>query len=122
MPLFGPRPPIQPQKPRPESFKEKTPPAKPKDTSIFGGKPYLKGEEVRNWGGSDTAFGATNLPREERIKRIKNIFGGTDFITKGKTEKALGILEKQRYYAKTDKERAEIDKDIKITKGILGKK
>lgn len=92
-----------------------------KDSSIFGGKPFVKSEGLRKWARSDSAFKTTKLSQGERGQRIKQIFGGKDFIDRGKTEKQLKKLQMEKFQAKTDTAKKDLEKDIKIIKGILGK-
>jgi hypothetical protein len=110
----------------PEMPKEKAPEPEPKkepqDKSIWGGKQYIKGEDFRKWARSDEAWKRTNLSESDRMKIGKDLFAkeGNYFKTKD-AEKALKGLNAKRAYANTDAERKEIDKEIKVVKGILGK-
>lgn len=103
---------------------EKMPPPKEekKDSSIFGENSFIKSEGLRKWARSDSAFKTTKLSQGERGQRIKQIFRGKDFIDREKTEKQLKKLQMEKYQAKTDSAKKDLEKDIKIVKGILGKK
>jgi hypothetical protein len=102
--------------------REKAPTPPPQDSSAWGGKPYLKQEDIRRWARSDSAYGKTNLPESERMKIAQGLFATKgDFFKKEKSGKVLKELEVKRSYAKTDIERRNLDKQIKVAKGILGK-
>ena len=102
--------------------KEKAPAPLPQDPSAWRGKPFLKQESIRNWARSDSAYSKTNLPESERLKIAQGLFGTKgDFFKKEKGGKVLKELEVKRSYAKTDIERRNLDKQIKVAKGVLGK-
>lgn len=97
----------------------------PKDTSILGGKPFVQGENVRNWARSDSAFKKTGLSQVERMQRAEKIYkqvgGEGGFLNKQKLEMRLKKLEMEKFQTKTDTGIKEISKDIKVLKGMLGK-
>jgi hypothetical protein len=99
------------------------PPPPPKDTSGFGGKPYISQEKGREWMRGEAAYKTTGLPGKKRTKFWEETFKDTGYyLEKGEPEKKLKYLEMKRFRATTDAERKEINEKIKLIKGFLGKK
>jgi len=105
---------------------EKTPPPKEekKDISGFGGKRSLTREEFRGWLKKPEAWKASRLPQTERVKLEKELFEPKKFghfIERGEPEKRLKKLKMEKFQAKTQAERSELSKKIKLMKRFLGK-
>ncbi len=101
----------------------KTPPPKEekKDTSIFGGKPYMrKGDFMREL--KDQKFYKTTGLREKgRIELGKKLFGGFgSYIDPGEAKEAKRQLELGRYGKFKDLSLSEKEKAKKLIKEILG--
>jgi len=95
---------------------------KPKDSSAWKGKPFLRGEDVRGWAKSDEAYKETNLSREKREEIAKGLFEKSgDYLKKEKVEKAFKKLKEDFSYAKTDIDRKKIYDKMKIIKAMLDK-
>lgn len=79
---------------------EKAPPQKEKkkDISAFKGKPYLKGEEIREELRKEEAYKILRLPREERVKLEAERFERKkfgEFIDQKEIEKVVKELRKK---------------------------
>jgi len=96
-------------------------PVSPKDVSVFGGRSAIPTGDLRSWARSDEAFKSTNVPQTERMQIVQKYFGKESFINKQRTQEKLKKLETEKYQTRTDKKIKELDKDIKVLKGILNK-
>ena len=109
-----------------EGFSEKkTPKVFPKDTSIFGGKPYLRRSEFRRKLREASPFvpGTSKIiPRSERAKMEKDLFGKSygSLIDKREFSKAIGKLEKQKYQSRKSVEKMNLDRKIRYLKKLGG--
>jgi hypothetical protein len=94
-----------------------------KDTSGFGGKPYLRREEFREWLRRPEQFSILKSPSHERAKLEKELFGREYgyYIEKKEAEKVLKKLEREKFKAFTSLEKAKVEKKIRLMKKFLGK-
>jgi len=94
-----------------------------KDTSGFGGKPYLRREEFREWLRKPEQFPILKTPSHERAKLEKELFGREYgyYIEKREAEKVLKRLEKEKFKAPTSFEKTKVEKKIRLIKRFLGK-
>lgn len=104
--------------------KEKTAPKEEiRDSSGFGGKPYVTGGQFNSWVRNPNRFNETKVPRAEREKIGKELgkqFG--TYVQKGETGRVLKGLQKEKSRTLNQKARTEIDHKIKVLKNFLGKK
>jgi len=93
-----------------------------KDASGFEGKPYLREGEFMRWLKKPKLYRATGIPEAKRIEIGKELFKQQKgyFFEKGEPERMLEELKGERFKAKKDSERAEINKKIKLLKEFLG--
>jgi hypothetical protein len=110
---------------------EKSPPPKPtevsppKDTSGFGGKPYVTRQEGMFWAKRE-GFRKTGLQPEEVLKHWDEITkdAPSGYVTKSWAEQKLIKLQQQfsSMTASTDwVKRRDMMREIKVLKGFLGK-
>ena len=80
---------------------DKTPlPNGKKDTSGFGGKPFLKREELKGWLKRPEVYQLTKVPEQKRVKWEKELFTPEicrELIEKGEPEKIKTELEKGKW-------------------------
>lgn len=101
----------------PKGRLEKMPPVKEekKDTSVFGGKKYVPQEVGRQWVRRPELFKATGIPEAKRLKIWQELSKNWGyFIEQGELDKPLEKLKMERYRAKTEIQRKEIEEKIKI--------
>jgi len=101
---------------RPQGGPEQTPP-RPEEKGIFrGGKDFGSGEDLRNWV-RNKAFSDTGVTSEQGIEIVNKLFGA-EGVSKGRANELLNRL--QATEVRTDKERIDRDRAIKVLKGLLG--
>jgi len=90
-----------------------------KDTSGFGGKPYISGEEFRQWLRRPELYSRTGIPESKRLEfeaEIRSKYGY--YLERGEPEKLIRDLETgQLKPVGLSKEQA-----IRLLKEFLGKK
>ena len=97
-----------------------------KDTSIFGGKPYLTRSELREKLRKAEPFipgaGEEIIPQRERVKIEKELFAKNygSYVDKGEFKKAIKKLEKEKFQAKTGTDKLSLDRKIRYLKKLGG--
>ena len=106
---------------------EKTPPSKEPKLSGFGGRPFLRRDEFRNWLRKDELWRISKMPKEERVALEKKLFDPRRFgplIEPKEAEKVYREIKnfsmryKEKYGFKSEGERF---KALKILEKLLGK-
>jgi hypothetical protein len=99
----------------------------PKDTSIFGGKPFLQRPELRERLRKASPFipgsGGRMIGAKERVGLEKEVFGKKygPGITPREYSRGLKDLRKAKSKAPTQAERFKIERKIRYLKGLGGK-
>jgi hypothetical protein len=93
-----------------------------KDTSGFGGKPYLRRDEFRQWLRRPELFSSTNIPESERVS-LERDFGQDygPFINREDVQRILSKLGKAKSGAPNSVERIKIERKIKLLNKFLGR-
>jgi|GEM_PF-6246958 hypothetical protein len=106
--------------PRPLGERSAPKPEMPADRTPFGGRQNLRESDIRDILRSDRAYDKTGMYESERLERGKRLFGSAgDFFSPEKARKILNDLRQKKAYAPIDKERGELDKDIKVAEFFL---
>ena len=82
-----------------------------KDTSIFGGKPSLRREEVRGWLRKEESWKMTKMPLNRRIELEKKLFDPGKFGQFIQPKEAMRVYEEIKNFPTRSKEKYKINNE-----------
>jgi len=98
-----------------------------RDTSIFGGKPYIRREKLREWLRTDEAWKTTKMTAKERPGLEKKIFDPKKFGEYIEPKEVQKVYQELKYFPKRAKEKyglqseGERFKTLKMLEKLMGK-